>query len=99
MKKIFLSALFFLSISLLHAQSKTENIIIVTLDGFRWEEVFGGADSALINDSTYVHDTASLNNNSGHRQQKKDGKNSFPFSGTRSNHRDSCMATGGGKTK
>jgi hypothetical protein len=60
MKKIFLSALFFVSISSLFAQSKTENIIIVTLDGFRWEEVFGGADSLLINDSTYVHDTASL---------------------------------------
>ena len=60
MKKIFLSALFFVSIFSLFAQSKTKNIIIVTLDGFRWEEVFGGADSLLINDSTYVHDTASL---------------------------------------
>ena len=60
MKKIFLSALFSISISSLFAQSKTENIIIVTLDGFRWEEVFGGADSLLINDSTYVRDTASL---------------------------------------
>ena len=60
MKQIFLSSLFFLLISLLHAQSKTENIIIVTLDGFRWEEVFGGADSALINDSTYVHGMGSI---------------------------------------
>jgi len=60
MKNAFLSVLFFVSLALLHAQSKTENIIIVTLDGFRWEEVFGGADSVLVNDSTYVHDTASL---------------------------------------
>jgi hypothetical protein len=48
MKKIFLLAIFFISLSSLFAQSKTGNIIIVTLDGFRWEEVFGGADSLLI---------------------------------------------------
>jgi len=60
MKKIFLFLFFLVSISFLHAQSKTENIVIVTLDGFRWEEVFGGADSVLINDSTYVRDTGSL---------------------------------------
>jgi hypothetical protein len=60
MKKIFVAAitiLFYLSIS---AQSKTENVIIVTLDGFRWQEVFSGADSVLINDSTFVRDTGSL---------------------------------------
>jgi hypothetical protein len=26
------------------AQRKTENIIVVTLDGMRWQEVFNGAD-------------------------------------------------------
>jgi len=32
------------------AQShKTQNIVIVTLDGFRWQELYRGADSALIN--------------------------------------------------
>jgi hypothetical protein len=29
-------------------QHKTENIVIVTLDGMRWEEVFKGVDSAII---------------------------------------------------
>ncbi|MCR8561087.1 LTA synthase family protein [Mucilaginibacter sp. BJC16-A38] len=28
---------------------KTQNVIIVTLDGFRWQELYRGADSALIN--------------------------------------------------
>jgi hypothetical protein len=28
---------------------KTENVIIVTLDGFRWQEMFGGADDELLN--------------------------------------------------
>ncbi|MFB9844803.1 alkaline phosphatase family protein [Mucilaginibacter ginsenosidivorans] len=28
---------------------KTQNVIVVTLDGFRWQELFRGADSAIIN--------------------------------------------------
>ncbi|MBS1654626.1 MAG: alkaline phosphatase family protein [Bacteroidetes bacterium] len=45
------------------AQSrKTENVIIVTLDGFRWEEVYGGADDSLINNPAYCSDTADLKN-------------------------------------
>jgi hypothetical protein len=36
--------------------SPTENIFIFTTDGFRWQEVFSGADSLLINDSAYVQD-------------------------------------------
>src|SRR5262245_47071359 len=28
---------------------KAENIIVVTLDGFRWQELFTGADEALVN--------------------------------------------------
>jgi hypothetical protein len=33
-------------------------LFIITLDGFRWEEVFKGADSALINDAEVTVDTA-----------------------------------------
>jgi len=60
MKKIFFIILFSCFLCSLFGQSKTENIIIVTLDGFRWQEVFGGADSSLITDTIYVRDTASL---------------------------------------
>lgn len=42
------------------AQGKTENLVIVTLDGFRWQELFGGADSVLMRDKTYVRDTAGM---------------------------------------
>lgn len=35
------------------AQQKTENIIIITTDGFRWQEVFGGLDSAIANDKNF----------------------------------------------
>ena len=33
-------------------------LVIVTLDGFRWQEVFGGADSLLLHDPLYTPDTA-----------------------------------------
>lgn len=35
----------------------TENVILITLDGFRWQELFQGADSAILfNDKEYVRD-------------------------------------------
>jgi hypothetical protein len=35
------------------SQKQTENIIIITTDGFRWQEVFKGMDSALANNSRF----------------------------------------------
>jgi Type I phosphodiesterase / nucleotide pyrophosphatase len=40
--------------------SPAENIFIITLDGFRWQEVFTGADSALINNEEYTPDAATM---------------------------------------
>lgn len=37
---------------------KTENVILITLDGVRWQEVFTGADSTLLFDRTSSPDTA-----------------------------------------
>lgn len=43
----------------IHAQSsKPQNVFIICIDGFRWQEVFNGADSLLINNPAYVKDTA-----------------------------------------
>lgn len=36
------------------------NIIIITIDGFRWQEIFNGADSLLISDETFTPDTATI---------------------------------------
>jgi len=41
-------------------EAKTENVIIITLDGYRWQEVFGGADEELINSKEFSNDTAAL---------------------------------------
>lgn len=41
------------------AQYKTENVILITLDGFRWQEVFTGAEQRLIRKS-FVSDSAAV---------------------------------------
>lgn len=46
--------------SALYAQHKTENIIVVTLDGMRWQEVYKGVDSALIVNKEYTRDSSEL---------------------------------------
>ncbi len=53
MKKIFLIASLFLCGTFAFAQNKTKNLVIVTLDGLRWQEVFRGADSVLVNRKEY----------------------------------------------
>jgi hypothetical protein len=52
-----------------------QNLIIITLDGFRWQEVFNGADSVLINDENYCPDTTTMKmlywaNTPGERRKK-----------------------------
>ncbi len=61
MKRIIIIICFIVFIHTVEAQ-KTENIILITLDGFRWQELFSGADSLLIHDSGYVGDPESLVN-------------------------------------
>ena len=40
--------------------NSSPNIFIITTDGFRWQELFTGADSSLLFDKNYVTDTATL---------------------------------------
>jgi len=50
MKKYSILFFFLIFNSFVFAQNhKTQNIIVVTLDGFRWQEMYRGADSTLIN--------------------------------------------------
>ncbi|MDQ3536765.1 MAG: sulfatase-like hydrolase/transferase [Bacteroidota bacterium] len=41
---------------------KTENVILITFDGLRWQELFTGADSSLINDNIFVRTPEELKN-------------------------------------
>jgi len=58
--KIVLSCLFFCFSVLLSAQNNTQNLVIVTLDGMRWQELFGGVDTAIIKNKTFTKDSANL---------------------------------------
>jgi len=42
------------------AVSPVKNLFIITIDGFRWQEIFTGADSSLINDERYTPDTSTM---------------------------------------
>jgi hypothetical protein len=56
--KLFFSLLLQLVLTIGFSQAlKTENVILVTLDGMRWQEVFGGAEKRLIT-KKFVGDTA-----------------------------------------
>ncbi len=51
-----------ISWSLSQAQkAKTENVILITLDGMRWQEVFNGAEKRLMT-KKFVQDSAALSN-------------------------------------
>ncbi len=59
-------------------KNKTKNLVIVTLDGMRWQEIFRGADSSLIH-SKYTDDQDDVRKKywSGSVQQRR--KLLFPF--------------------
>lgn len=55
---LFIAILLHISVSM-HAQvPKTKNVVIVTLDGYRWKELFEGIDEAILFNDRYVKDTS-----------------------------------------
>jgi hypothetical protein len=56
--RIFYFLFFITSLSFAQQKTKTENIILITFDGFRWQELFSGAESRLLLDKKFVQDTA-----------------------------------------
>ncbi|NEU09743.1 LTA synthase family protein [Flavihumibacter sp. R14] len=76
MRKVVLLLMFFLfSSGLMQAQTKIENLIIITSDGLRWQEVFKGMDTVLANkerfnqgDSSYIYDKYGAGN---HLERRK----------------------------
>jgi len=79
MKKI-LSLVFLIQASVSFAQSKkTENVIVFTLDGMRWEEVFGGVDSAIIVNKHFTRDSAAITMQFWSDDRNERRKKLFPF--------------------
>ncbi len=48
------------SFSLQAQDYKTENIVLITLDGMRWQEIYKGADSLLVDDTGMIETPGSL---------------------------------------
>lgn len=40
--------------------ASVKNLFIITIDDFRWQEIFNGADSSIINDERYTPDTSTM---------------------------------------
>jgi hypothetical protein len=78
MKQIFFVLMFFM-VAIANAQ-KAENIIIITTDGFRWQEVFKGIDSSIANDPQYNQDDSSyIFQNYWSNDEKERRKKLMPF--------------------
>src|ERR1700749_2441014 len=60
MKKILLAAFILATTGVFAQKHKTENVILVTFDGYRWQDLFTGADKNLVGYSKEVKDTAKL---------------------------------------
>src|ERR1700748_3439174 len=55
-----LTAVLLLSVASAQPVAKTKHLFMNTIDGFRWQEVFTGADPLLVGNEDYVKDTALL---------------------------------------
>lgn len=63
-----------------HAQQrKTQNLVIITLDGMRWQEIFGGIDSALVANKKFTNDSAQIIKNYSGSNAEEQRKKLFPF--------------------
>ncbi len=49
---------FHLSVKAQTSNLQTENVFLITLDGLRWQELFGGADDSLIHNTIFTKDTS-----------------------------------------
>ena len=60
MKRLILSLLVLLPLLATAKGDKDTRLIIITIDGLRWQEVFTGADAEVIGNTKAVRDTAEL---------------------------------------
>jgi hypothetical protein len=79
MKKILIYTILIAFPCFAFSQLKTENIVIVTLDGMRWQEIFGGADHALLTNKKFTRDSAETANKFWNTDATERRKKLFPF--------------------
>jgi len=80
MKFVVYSILFLLICKHSFSQNhKTENLIVVVLDGMRWQEVFTGADSVLMNNAVFTKDKENVSKKFWDNDVNIRRKKLFPF--------------------
>ena len=87
MKKIILTLLMIVCFSGIHAQNsiskkstiKTENLVMIALDGMRWQEIFGGVDSTLMTSEIYTKDSKATRKTFWDDDQLERRKKLMPF--------------------
>jgi arylsulfatase A-like enzyme len=60
-------------------QHKTENVVIITMDGMRWQEVFGGIDSVLLMNKSYTREPDDLKKRFWSKDAEERREKLFPF--------------------
>ncbi|CCQ11575.1 hypothetical protein PALB_24760 [Pseudoalteromonas luteoviolacea B = ATCC 29581] len=76
MYRFIVSTLLFATSFLTHSAS---NVILVTLDGIRWQETFNGIDKALYQDPTLVKNSAQLEERYWHERPEMRRQKLMPF--------------------
>jgi len=76
---IYLMSFFSLFFHAPKTSNAPKNVIVVTLDGLRWQEIFNGADSILLNDKNYNGDIDFVKNNYWSRDLSERRKKLTPF--------------------
>ncbi|MDC9515043.1 alkaline phosphatase family protein [Pseudoalteromonas sp. CST5] len=61
MNSIIKATVFSIIVLISNTASAAQNVVLVTLDGVRWQEVFSGADKNLINNADFVKNPTQLN--------------------------------------
>lgn len=80
MKKIFVSILLLVVSAVGFAQNTpSENLVIITFDGLRWQEIFKGIDSSLIANKNFTKDSSYLVKKFWSNDEKERRKKLFPF--------------------
>ncbi len=61
------------------AQDSSAKLVLVTLDGVRWQEIFGGVDASLLADARYTHEPEALRAQYWHERRAERRQRLFPF--------------------
>lgn len=79
MKLLLRISFFAFTINMACAQAPAQNIFIITIDGVRWQEIFKGADAALLRNPNFVKDSAVMLQQYWHNDVAENRRRLLPF--------------------